>query len=499
MRILLIYPPVSIFGSGRVGPHIPMGLAYIASWCKSLGHEVKILDALAEGIDKIKVKGGLTKIGLTDRQITTKIKKYNPDMVGVSMMFSAFEDDGVRMTKLAKEVNKKIVTVVGGASVSIEPEKLIKNKSIDYVVMGEGEAVIKKLLESLKSKSEIEEVEGIVYKRNGKIHKNKRPEMIKDLDMIPFPAYEEFDLSKYNDPNNVYQMRRPMVSMVTSRGCPNHCLYCSIHSVWEHKWRGRSAENVVDEIEYVMRKFGVKEICFQDDSMSVDKVRMRKICELIIERKLDVKWTTPNGIAHWTLDKELIKLMKQAGCYRITFGIESGNPEVRRWVGKPFSLEQAKELTKYANSVGMWTLATNIIGMPYETEDEIEDTINYAIGSDVDMAFFFRLGPRQGTPIYEIFKKEGWLPKDEKLLYSENVNCDTKHIKNGRLFEIQNRAYKKFVKARIVSFLDPRRIMKKINSVEDFVYIMKMGREAMKMLYRMMATKTGVTSKAYRV
>lgn len=498
MKILLIYPPVSIFGGGGVGPHIPMGLAYLAGYLNKLGHEVEIIDALAEGLKRVKVDGEYTRIGLSDKQIEGRIKKFNPDMVGISIMFSAFVDDGIRMAKIAKKVNINIKTVVGGAHVSIEPEVMVKNKYIDFAVQGEGEWVLGSLVDCLENKKKLKDVAGVIYKIGSKIVKNKRPLMINNLDDLPFPAFEKFKLELY-DTKNVFNMRRPLVSLVTSRGCPNHCVYCSIHSVWEHKWRGRSAENVVDEIEYVMKKFGVAEVAFQDDSMSVDKIRMRKICQLMIDRKLDIKWTTPNGIAHWTLDKKLLDLMKKAGCYRITFGIESGNPEMRRWIGKPFSLEQARELTAYANRIGMWTLATNIIGLPYETEKEIEDTINYAIKSDVDMAFFFRLGPRKGTPVYEIFKKEGWLPKDEKLLYSENVNCDTMHIKNGRLFEIQNKAYKAFIKARVLSFLNPTRILNKIRNREDLFYVSRMGMESWKMLIRLVLTKSGVTSKSLRV
>jgi magnesium-protoporphyrin IX monomethyl ester (oxidative) cyclase len=499
MRVLLIYPPVTIWGKGKVGPHIPMGLVYIASYLEKSGHEVKILDTLAEGRDVIESRGESNRIGMRAVEIKKIIRKFKPELVGISVMFTAFKDDALDLAKLVKTVDKGIKVIVGGAHVSINPKSMVESEFIDFAVKGEGEEIMAEVVGAMGNKMELKDIGGLVYKERGKIFENKRMGMITNLDDLPFPALHLLNWKMYDDPNNVYQMRHPIGSMVTSRGCPNHCVYCSIHAVWEHSWRGRSPKNVVDEIEYLKKRFGIGEISFQDDSMSVDKIRMKEICEEIIRRKIDIKWTTPNGVAHWTLDKDMIRLMKKAGCYRITFGIESGNPEVRRWVGKPFSLAQAKELTKFANKMGMWTLATNIIGFPYETREEIEDTIKYAIESDVDMAFFFRLGPRPGTPVYEVFKKEGWLPKDERELYSEEVACETKHIKGKDLFVIQNMAYKRFLRKRLVSFLNPIRLLRKIRNVEDLRYVAKMGWAGLRMAKRLAWEKSGVTSKAFRV
>ncbi|OQA74243.1 MAG: (Dimethylallyl)adenosine tRNA methylthiotransferase MiaB [Candidatus Dependentiae bacterium ADurb.Bin246] len=263
-------------------------------------------------------------------------------------------------------------------------------------------------------------------------------------------------------------------------------------------WRGRSPNNVVDELEYLVKKYKANGFYIQDDSVSVDVGRLKSICKLIIKKKLDLKWTTPNGIAHWTLDEEALDLMKKAGCYRITFGIESGNIEIRKWVGKPYDLKQATKLTKYANKIGMWTLSTNIIGFPYESREQIEDTVNYAISSDVDFALFFRLSPRPGTKVYEVFKKEGWLPKNKKYLLSEDIACQTKFFKPGKLLEIQNYAYKKFLLARLKDFLNPVRLIRKIKNFEDFLYVTILGYHGVKMAFSLIKTKTGITSKVYR-
>jgi len=499
MKILLIYPPVSVCGEGKVSPHMPLGLAYIASTLEKNNYEVKIVDALAMGKDIVKRKGKITQIGLSDAMIKKEIIKFKPEVVGISVMFTAFKDDAYRMAKIVKSIDNKILTIFGGAHVSIDVREVLKNKEVDVAVKGEGEDTFIKLLKVIERKGDLNDVLGISFKKGRKIIETKMNPMIKNLDDLPFPARHLLPMNLYDDKKSKFSIAHPAMTMITSRGCPNHCVYCSIHSVWEHKWRGRSAKNVVDEIEEMVNKYKAKEIAFLDDSMSVDKRRMNEICDQIIKRKIKFYWTTPNGIAHWTLDKKLLKKMKKAGCYRITFGIESGNLEMRRWVGKPFSLKQAKELTQYANKIGMWTIATNIIGFPYETREQIEDTVKFAIDSDVDFALFYRLGVRKGTPIYEIFKKEKWLPTNEKELFSEEVCCETKNFKGDDLFKIQNEIYSKFLKRRIKSFLNPIRIIRKIHSVNDFKYVVGLGIAGLKLTKNLVTSKKGVTSKSLRV
>lgn len=498
MRILLIYPPVTIYGTAKVEPHPPLGLAYLAAVLEKKGYPVRILDALAEGISDVKKKGNLTRIGLSESDIQKKIKEYNPDLVGVSAMFTAFAADAYNVVDLVKKVNPKITVVLGGAHVSIDPKAVLgKNKNINIAVKGEGEVTFLNLVKALEKKRSLVKVTGITYRLGRKIIQNPPAQFIKNLDEIPFPARHLLPMDVYHNPDD-FVMRFPLTSMVTSRGCPGRCVYCSIHSIWGHTWRGRSAKNVVDEIEHLVKDFGIREIHFQDDSMSIDKRRMNEICDEVIGRRVDIKWTTPNGIAHWTLDKPLLKKMKKAGCYRVTFGFESGNPEMRRWVGKPYKLEQAKEITQFANRIGMWTIATNILGFPYETKAQMQDTINFAIDSDCDFALFFRLGPRWGTPIFEIFKKEGWLPKDERKLYSESVACDTKYVKGKELYKIQSEAYSRFLRRRLISFLNPLRMIRKIHSTEDLVYILRMSRLPPKIIMDNAKLTTGVTSKTFR-
>ena len=239
-------------------------------------------------------------------------------------------------------------------------------------------------------------------------------ELITNLDELSVD-YTLIDIKKYtNGPyKSPFLMRYPSIGILSSRGCPGNCVYCTVKAVWGRTWRGKSAKRTVDEIELLHTKYGVREFSFWDDSASVNQKRWENICDEIIKRNLDIKWATPNGIAHWTLTKKILDKMYKAGCYRITIGIESGNPETRKFLGKPYSLQQAKEIIQHANRIGMWTICTNILGFPYETKESMEDTLRFAKKSGTDFASFFLLYPIVTSDVYNYFKKEGLLNFDD--------------------------------------------------------------------------------------
>lgn len=494
MKVLLIHPPGTVYGSGLLRPHIPMGLLYLSAFLKKNKVDVEFLDAVAGDMNRVEKRGKGKRYGMSVKKLIKAIKKISPDIVGIGTMFTAYFDDVVELSKIVKKINKKILVVVGGSHVSVDPIQVMKNKSIDVAVYGEGENTLLDIV----NKKKFEKITGIVYRKNGKVIRNKPRELIKDLDSLPMPDWKVLNFDKYVMVSP-FNMRKPMFPIISSRGCPGHCLYCSVNAVWQHCWRGRGAKNVVDEMEYLMNMYKAREFYFLDDSVSVNKKRLEDICDEIISRKINVKWTTPNGIAHWTLTKPLLKKMKRAGCYRITFGIESGDPELRRWVGKPYSLDQARELTRYANDLGYWTLATNIIGFPYETRENMQNTFDFALNSDVDMAFFFRLGLRPGTEVYKIFEKEGWLLKDKHMMFSEEATFQTKYFKGEEIVAIQQEFYSKFLRKRWLTPKSIVRILKKIRSVEDFRYIVNIAWSGIKLNINLISSNKEVTSKVLKV
>lgn len=294
-------------------------------------------------------------------------------------------------------------------------------------------------------------------------------------------------------------MRIPAAGIVSSRGCPGKCVFCTVKAVWGRIWRGRSPENVVDEIEFIHQKYNVREFCFMDDSASVDRNRWEGICDELIRRKVNIKWTTPNGIAYWTLTKETLSKMYKAGCYRVTFGIESGNPETRKFLGKPYSLQQSKELIQYANKIGMWTICTNIIGFPYENLASINRTIDFAKKCGTDFACFYLLIPQPTSDVYQYFRKEGILNFDnffesnefneeefEKINYILNeTGCDTVYFKKEELNRLQKKAYRSFIIYRATTYLlNPLKLIRKIRSIEDFKYILRIINKGFGIFFR---------------
>ncbi len=493
-KVLLINPYGIVWGNGVLKPTIPLGLLYLVSFLRQKGVEVAFYDALADGANRVIKIGKGRRFGASSKKIVKVVRSFKPDVVGIGTMFTAYFEDSLDLAKIIKRINKNILVVFGGSHVSVDPVDVLRQSiDVDIAVYGEGEETLFQIAKG----TDVSKIDGIAYRKEKKIIKNKSRDLIKNLDDIPFPAWDVVDIKKYSLESS-FNMRKPVLPLVTSRGCPGHCLYCSVNSVWQHRWRGRSVENILDEISMLQSRFGAREFAFQDDSMSVDKVRFEKFCDEIIKRKLDIKWTTPNGIAHWTLNKKLIKKMKQAGCYRITFGIESGDCNLRKWVGKPYSLDQAKELIRYANNIGMWTLSTNIIGFPFETKRQIKRTLEFSIESGVDLALFFRLGPRPGTPIYEIFKKEGWLMKDRHLLFSEDVACRTKYFSGRQIIKWQQVMYRKFLIKRWLKLEALFRIVKKIRNMEDFFYVLRFGIVGFKLGLGLISVNSGVTSKTLR-
>lgn len=482
MRVLLIYPPITTNKNDptfiRLTP--PLGLGYIASVLEKEGIEVKILDAVVTGT--IRKKNNFIYYGLTDEEIKKYIENYNPGIVGISSQFTSFSKNAHRTAKITKEINKDILVVFGGAhSTACSDFILNGDKNVDVIVKGEGEFTMLELSQRIIKKKSIFNISGIKIRKNGKIIDNPNRAYIENLDSLPFPARHLLPMKLYFENYKWWNMRNPCTTLISSRGCPGNCTFCSIHSIWGHKWRARSATNVLDEMEFLIEKYGIREFDFLDDNMGINKKRMMEICDGIKERNMDIKWKLPNGIGHWTLDKKVLKKMKDSGCYKVTFGIESANLETRRFIGKLHDLNQAKKLLKTANNLGFWTMGTFIIGFPYEPKESINDTINFAIKSEFDMPIIYLLAAFPGTPVYEICKKEGMIKNNDYLSFSyyRGGLPHTKYFTREELHKIIDDAHKEIIKKQILRHLNPFYMRKKINSFEDLRFLSKLVKNYM--------------------
>jgi len=502
MDILLFNPyyaqPVEYYSFFRPTPST--GLLYIASYLRKYGVDCRIHELGIFDVEDAIRFGRRVRFGLSDEQISEILKKEKPKIVGITSMYSIFYRDVLDIANIIKEIDSNISVVVGGNHASSYWKYILKNKNIDIVVIGEGEKTFLELSRKLLNSESVENICGIAYRdKNGNVVKTNLRELIKDLDEIPFPALDLVDYERYLGEGNPYSMRPPVAGIVSSRGCPGNCVFCTIKAVWGRTWRGRSPKNIVDEIEFLQQKYNVKEFGFLDDSASVDRKRWEGICDEIIKRTLNIKWTTPNGIAHWTLTRETLNKMYTAGCYRITFGIESGCLKTRNFLGKPYSLKQAKELIQYANRIGMWTMCTNIIGFPYENLDSINQTIDFAKKCGTDFASFYLLIPQPTSGVYEYFKKEGLLNVDgffesddfddeefEKINYILNeTGCDTVYFKKEELAQLQKKAYRSFIIYRAMTYLfNPLKLLRKIHSLEGLKYILSMVTKGFGVFFR---------------
>lgn len=482
-RILFINPSQSCDRKARYSNFkFPLGFLYMAGHLERNGFNVKILDCPLHYKKRRIIDEDTVKIGIFPEDIKKTVKDFNPDIVGISCAYSAYESDSFEIIDLVrqteKEINKKILIVVGGAHVSANPRYVLRNKKIDLSVIGEGEETMLEIAQRYSKGKALKKIKGTALREKGKIKLNKPRQFIQNLDDFK-PAWHIINMNLYlqHPDNSAVTLRAPSVDIITSRGCPANCVFCSIHTVWGRNWRSRSIKNVVDEIEFLIKKYGVRQFRFQDDNLTFDKKRIVGICDEIIKRKIDVKWDTPNGVAIWTLDEEILKKMRQAGCYRITFGIESGCKKSQRYVRKVIDTEKIISLINFCHKIRIWVCATFIIGFPYETNRDIEETKNFILNSRINFPFIYIAQPYPGTDMYDDFKKENLL---QDIKATSNINeskYNTLHFSNEQLNKIRDKIYKEFYKKKFLFYINPivfyRDFLSKISSLEDIKYILK--------------------------
>tara|TARA_Y100000310_G_C20648820_1_gene798230 strand:+ start:193 stop:1479 length:1287 start_codon:yes stop_codon:yes gene_type:complete len=352
--ITLINPAFGVYVSH---PSPPLGIAYLKAILEKNGIRTEIIDETA-GME-------------------VDIKKIDSEWVGLTV-FTPTAKNAYELADKLRAAGKKVM--LGGPHVSILPKEALKHA--DKVVLGEGE---KSVLEIFTSKKKI-----------------LQNELIKDIDSIPFPNWHGLPLEKYTSPTR----KHPYLKIMTSRGCPYGCIYC-FKGVFGRYYRMRSPKNVVDEVEYLQKEYGCKEIAFIDDNFSQNRQRTIDICREIIQRKLKFDWNCPNGVRVDTLDLSLLKLMKKAGCYQLSFGIESGNQEVLNKVGKGIKLEQVRDAVKWAKEAGIETIGFFMIGLPYDTEETMQQTIDFAKSLPLDLVQFTITVPYPGTQLYHLIDDEG--------------------------------------------------------------------------------------------
>jgi anaerobic magnesium-protoporphyrin IX monomethyl ester cyclase len=352
-------------------------------------------------------------------QIKEEIQKRKPDIVGIAGPFSCQIENSLIISDLTKQVDPKILTVVGGPHVTTVPQGFLEEaKNVDVAVVGEGEFAMLEIAQYFEGKKQLKDIKGIAYRQDGNVIVNPPRPFIENLDELPYPAYHLVDKEQYlsNKKIGYRSFQDRAISMITSRGCPFNCCFCAVHLHMGQGFRAHSASYVLNHIQYVVDNFKVKNIFFEDDNLTLDLKRFEDICDGIIERKIKIGWETPNGVRADCLNLNLLRKMKQSGCNSVFVGVESGDQQILdNVICKSLDLNRVVEFAKNSKDIGLKTGAFYIIGFPGETKANMQRTVDFALvlkrDYDVGMHLFMAT-PSYGTRLYAECKAKGYLQED---------------------------------------------------------------------------------------
>jgi radical SAM superfamily enzyme YgiQ (UPF0313 family) len=488
--ILLLQPPITVNKEdiATFGIFPPLGLAYLASPLEQASFNVEIIDLVAQGAgSRRQLKNDKVRVGLSEDEIIEILINKNPKIVGISNNFTAFSNDAISLAKIVRQALPDALIVMGGAHASMEYESILNTANVDCVVIGEGEQTFVELVKSILSGDGRElSIKGTVWQKNGSIIRNDYREPIQDLDALPIPAYHLLSMESYiwqKQANFAYAMRYPIGHMITSRGCINNCIFCSTTKHFK-KFRKRSVDNVIAEIKFLTQKYGIKEIHFHDDSFMADIERVRLLCNRLIDEKIDIKWQVSQGINSNRLDRELLRLMRDSGMYRVGFPIESGSMDMLRYMRKPIRLDKVKALIEDCNELGIYCFGCFMIGFPHETKEQIQETYNFILQTGLDYAKVSITQPLAGSELYCEYQKLGLLRTTASSSTYFHTQYDTAYLRADELNEMRRNILKAFSRKRLKRLFSysgiKRYVLPKLSSPENLRYFLKVSWLALK-------------------
>jgi anaerobic magnesium-protoporphyrin IX monomethyl ester cyclase len=431
LKVLLIYPfsgkwivaPKRPLASGAYVP--PLGILYLAKMIENEGHKVEVLDCNVEGIHPEKILGNLSSY----------------DAIGMTVYSNPNElKNTIMLVERIKEKDPSFPVILGGPHCTILPQHALQTHPADICVQGEAEYRIPKILDAVQGKQELKTIPGIAYRKGSEVLITEPPSQIEDLNQLPFPSRHLVDKYEYGFMHGAKIAKGKVTSLLTSRGCPFHCRYCQISSFLP-KFRLRSAENVIAEIDEVISK-GYETIIFIDDNFLAHKKRTEEIMDHIIQQKFDVHlWI--EGARVDSADHRLYKKLRQAGVEFISFGIESGNQDVLDFYNKKTTLEQIKKAVHLSKEMGFFIYANFILGAPLETKQHLMNTIRFAQKLPIDAAGFFTLGYLYGSDLWQQAVQDGKITSDEYYVTAD-IQRGLGQFTEQELNDYAMKAYKRF-------------------------------------------------------
>ena len=423
MKITLVNPPYPQNAHSHP-PFIPLGIAYLAAVAEKEGHEVNVIDCQAEKLDYT--------------AFSQRISQVNPDIVGVTATTLLY-NSAKKIIAVAKEAHPNAVTLLGGPHASFWDENALKEcPSLDVVVRREGEMTFLEFLNRIKNKQSFNEVLGSTFKASdGTIIRNPDRPFIENLDELPFPAYHLLPLDAF------HRMGKTIFPLTTSRGCVYWCDFCSTVRMFGKGYRMRNPKKVVDEMEKLQNTYGESQFTFYDDAFTVNPEHVTKLCDELKARKLNVHWDCEARVD--MVNRDLLQTMRDAGCFAVWFGVESGSQAMLGKMNKKIKTDQTKEAFRTARQVGLATIASTVLGFPGETEETARETINFIKELNPDDIGFYVATPYPGTPMYEQVKREGWLRVTDFDKYdTASPTFETPWLSMDKISEIRFKAYQQF-------------------------------------------------------
>lgn len=449
MKALLIKPRVP---SDTIIP--PIGLGYLAK-VVTPRHTVKILDCLMHDI--------------SENKLADYIRNYRPELVGVQV-YNIDKSVARRYLKIVKRINDSIITVVGGPYPSCEPGNVFNffGECLDFAFHGEAETGFAGLLDKISNDKSIDfvNIEGLIWVNNGNLVMNN-PYFIKNLDNIGAPEWSLLAPEAYPPaPVGAFLRDYPVAPINVSRGCPYNCSFCAGWKITGHFVRYRSIENVINEIEILYKKYGIREIHILDDNFTYNKEYVRGFCNSLLKTGISIKLACPNGVRINTLDRNLLELMKEAGFYAVHLGIESGSQKVLNYMGKALSVELIKEKINIIKKAGMSICGYFIIGYPGESVRDLESTIKFSLELPLSRAMFMNFLPIPGTRIFELLQKKNKLNKlnlSKNNFYTVNYKPDLMSPAMLKILQL---------KAFLLFYLRPKIIFENIKDIYNFKHLL---------------------------
>jgi anaerobic magnesium-protoporphyrin IX monomethyl ester cyclase len=385
VKTSLVNPP-PLKGVYRHQPYLPIGLAYLAAVLEENGHEVTVIDCPALEMNHDKLKAKLASI--------------ESNVIGITSMTPTIQS-ALLSAHVAKEACPDAMVILGGPHATFMGEQVLAEEdAVDVVVRSEGEQTLLELAQNVSNPKALNSIEGITFRKDGQVVRTPNRPFIQKLDELPLPAYKYFPLEKYR------LFGRRMLPIITSRGCPSQCSFCTTARMFGKAFRARSPKNIVDELEWLRDVHRADAFTFYDDTFTLDKKRALKICEEIKNRKIGLPWDCQTRVS--TVSREILLKMREANCQQVFFGVESGCQKILNAVKKGTTVEQNERAIRLAKDVGLFVSISVIIGYPGETKDMLQETIDLIRKAEPDDVYICVATPYPGTELRRIVEEMGW-------------------------------------------------------------------------------------------